>query len=123
MQNKAFCMKTRDTAQAKAVSRAMNLYSSTSGSSYRDVDCADIPENVSNELLWGYKANTDGKTFVRDGLLTKQNAGLSLSGWDAFSEELKSNIAAFLSKSGHHFMALSNTEDEFSQIPTCTLPN
>lgn len=122
-QNKAFCMKTRDTAQAKAVSRAMNLYSSTSGSSYRDVDCADIPENVSNELLWGYKANTDGKTFVRDGLLTKQNADLSLSGFDALSEALKSNITAFLSKSDRHFMAVSTAEDEFLQIPTLALPN
>ena len=122
-QNKAFCMKTRNTAQQKAVARAMRLYGQTSGNSYRDIDCSDVPEDISNELLWGYEANTDGKTFVRDGLLTKQNAGLSLSGWDAFSEELKSNIAAFLSKSGHHFMALSNTEDEFSQIPICTLPN
>ena len=121
--NKAFCLKTRDAAQAKAVSRAMNLYSSESGSSYRDVDCADIPENVSNELLWGYKAETDGKTFVRDGLLTKQNAGLSLSGWDALSEALKSNITAFLSKSDRHFMAVSTAEDEFSQIPTLALPN
>ena len=66
-QNKAFCLKTRDAAQGKAVSRAMHLYGSTSGSPYRDVDCADIPENVSNELLWGYNAETDGKTFVRDG--------------------------------------------------------
>ena len=121
--NKAFCLKTRDAAQAKAVSRAMNLYSSESGSSYRDVDCADIPENVSNELLWGYKAETDGKTFVRDGLLTKQNAGLSLSGWDALSEALKSNITAFLSKSDRHFMAVSTAEDEFLQIPTLALPN
>ena len=122
-QNKAFCLKTRDTVQQKAVTRAMHLYSSTSGSSYRDVDCADIPENVSNELLWGYKAETDGKTFVRDGLLTKQNAGLSLSGWDALSETLKSNITAFLSKSDRHFMAVSTAEDEFSQIPTLALPN
>lgn len=121
--NKAFCLKTRDAAQAKAVSQAMNLYSSESGSSYRDVDCADIPENVSNELLWGYKAETDGKTFVRDGLLTKQNAGLSLSGWDALSEALKSNITAFLSKSDRHFMAVSTAEDEFLQIPTLALPN
>ena len=116
-------MKTRDTAQAKAVSRAMNLYSSTSGSSYRDVDCADIPENVSNELRWGYKATTDGKTFVRDGLLTKQNADLSLSGFDALSEALKSNITAFLSKSDRHFMAVSTVKDEFLQIPTLALPN
>ena len=121
--NKAFCLKTRDTAQEKAVLRAMHLYSSTSGSSYRDVDCADIPENISNELLWGYKAETDGKTFVRDGLLTKQNAGLSLSGWDALSEAFKSNITAFLSKSDRHFMAVSTAEDEFSQIPTLALPN
>lgn len=122
-QNKAFCLKTRDTAQQKAVARAMRLYGQTSGNPYRDIDCSDVPEGISNELLWGYEANTDGKTFVRDGLLTKQEAGLSLSGWDVFSEELKSNIAAFLSKSGRHFMALSNTEDEFSQIPICTLPN
>ena len=122
-QNKAFCLKTRDAAQEKAVSRAMHLYSSTSGSPYRDVDCADIPENVSNELLWGYRAETDGKTFVRDGLLTKQDANLSLSRWDALSEVLKSNITAFLSKSDRHFMAVSTTEDEFLQIPTFALPN
>ena len=122
-QNKAFCLKTRDAAQQKAVSQAMRLYSQTSGSPYRDIDCSDVPEGISTELLWGYEANTDGKTFVRDGLLTKQNAGLSLSGWDAFSEILKSNTVAFLSKSGRHFMALSNIEDEFSQIPTYALPN
>ncbi len=122
-QNKAFCLKTRDAAQEKAVSRAMHLYCSTSGSPYRDVDCADIPENVSNELLWGYNAETDGKTFVRDGLLMKQDANLSLSGFDALSEVLKSNITAFLSKSDRHFMAVSTTEDEFLQIPTLALPN
>lgn len=122
-QNKAFCLKTRDTVQQKAVTRAMRLYGSTSGSPYRDVDCADIPENISNELLWGYKAETDGKTFVRDGWLTKQDAILSLSGWDALSEALKSNITAFLSKSDRHFMAVSTAEDEFSQIPTLALPN
>ena len=122
-QNKTFCLKTRDAAQGKAVSRAMGLYGQTSGSPYRDVDCADIPENVSNELLWGYKAETDGKTFVRDGFLTKQDANLLLSGFDALSEVLKSNITAFLSKSDRHFMAVSTTEDEFLQIPTLALPN
>ena len=116
-------MKTRNTAQQKAVARAMRLYGQTSGNSYRDIDCSDVPEDISNELLWGYEANTDGKTFVRDGLLTKQNADLSLSGFDALSEALKSNITAFLSKSDRHFMAVSTAEDEFSQIPTLALPN
>lgn len=122
-QNKAFCLKTRSAEQQKAVSRAMHLYGQTSGRFCRDIDCSDVPEGISNELLWGYEANTDGKTFVRDGLLTKRDADVLLLGWDAFSEDLKSNAVAFLAKSGRHFMALSDTEDEFSQIPTCTLPN
>ena len=55
--------------------------------------------------------------------LRSQDAILSLSGWDALSEALKSNITAFLSKSDRHFMAVSTAEDEFSQIPTLALPN
>lgn len=121
--NAAFCLKTRDTKQQKAISLAMRLYGQTSEQPYREIACTDIPEDVSNELLWGYRAEVNGKTVVRDGLLTKGNEGVAFLQWDAFPEDLKSNTVAFLSKSGRRLMALSNTEDEFSQIPTYTLPN
>ena len=119
----SFCLKTENAEQQDAVSQAMYLYSQSNERPYREIDCADIPESVSTQFLWGYRAEVNGESVSRDGLLTKKDENISLLRWESFSESLKSNTVAFLSKSGRHFMALSNTEDAFSQIPTCALPN
>ena len=122
-QNISFCLQTKDTEQQVAISRAMRLYSQLNGYPYREVACADIPESFSTELLWGYRAEVNGKNVSRDGLLTKKGENISLLQWEAFSESLKSDTVAFLSKSDRHFMVLSTAEDALLQVPTYALPN
>lgn len=125
--NHNVCILAADTQLYPSISQFFFQSARAKNQNYLKITCSEIPSEISNEILFGYKKEIDNQRVLkRKGLLKKFKKGLiTIENFNALTGAMVKKVESFISKQKEcrFINIIPNTNNLESSIPCFSLPN
>lgn len=120
----AFSLAVPTEQQQNALKGTITTYLSARNKVPQSIACADLPDSISDSLLWGYQTKINKASINRPGLLNKCNAThYSFFGFDSLTSKTQSAIVSYLSRTQRNFALLGAKNNPLLPIKAFELPS
>lgn len=110
--------------QQNALRGTITSYLSAQNKVQQSIACADLPEGVSDSLLWGYQTKINKASINRPGLLNHFDATNYLFiRFDSLTSKTQSAIVSYLSRTQRNFALLGTKNNPLLPIKAFELPS
>lgn len=109
--------------QQHALKSTITTYLSAQNKVHQSITCPDLPDSISDSLLWGYKTNINNTSINRSGLLDKVDTTHHVFiGFDSLTSKIQSTIVSYLSRTERNFALLVAKNNPLLPIKAFELP-
>ena len=109
--------------QQNALRGTITSYLSAQNKIQQSIACTDLPDSISDSLLWGYQTKINKASINRPGLLNQFDAThYSFIEFDSLTSKTQSAIVSYLSRTQRNFALLGAKNNPLLPIKAFELP-